>query len=79
MRPGRDTKLHFHEMPYLFVGNNAGILTTNLIFYLKVSSSLSLPKFQHHQRAEIAKAPEPSGSLLKRHGQVECCAGLVQP
>lgn len=71
MRPGEDTKLHFYEMPYLFIGNNAGMLTTNLIFYLRVSSPPSLPKFQHHQKAEIAKAPETSGPLYKRHGQVE--------
>lgn len=31
-------------MSYLFLGNNAGRLTPNLIFYLKVSSSYFLPK-----------------------------------
>lgn len=42
IRPCRYTKLHFDEMPYLFLGHNAGILTPNLI--LKVSSAHSLPK-----------------------------------
>lgn len=72
-------------MPYLFIDGNAGILTTNLIFYLKVSSPLSVPKCQHHQKAEIAKASETSGSLLGMHSGVcnfdaaltRLCANLV--
>lgn len=64
-----NTKLHFYEMPCLFLGNTPGILATNLILYFKVSSPLSsLPKCQ--QEAETAEAPRPPGCLLR--GTAKC-------
>lgn len=51
----------FCDMPYLFIDDNAGKLTTNLIFRLKVSTPLSSPSVNIIKKLKLQKLQRPLG------------------